>query len=130
LQLRNPTHPNLSAPAAIHSLSNLLKKTSVRTLFVQADGVTLLIPLISPASTQQSTQVIAETINHISGSIMQISLRRYASFRWIIGSSVAYYKHNHYLLGLLLMCTSLFLVFVSYAVSLRNLPLHLAFVVL
>jgi V-type H+-transporting ATPase subunit H len=60
-QLRNPTHPNLSAPAAIHCLSNLLKKTSVRTLFVQADGVKLLIPLISPASTQQSTQFLYET---------------------------------------------------------------------
>jgi V-type H+-transporting ATPase subunit H len=60
-QLRNPTHPNLSAPTAIHCLSNLLKKTSVRTLFVQADGVKLLIPLISPASTQQSTQFLYET---------------------------------------------------------------------
>jgi V-type H+-transporting ATPase subunit H len=55
-QLRNPTHPNCSVPTAINCLSNLLKESFVRTLFVQADGVKLLIPLISPASTQQSTQ--------------------------------------------------------------------------
>ena len=58
LQLRSPTHPNCSIPTATHCLAALLKETYVRTLFVQADGVKLLIPLISPASTQQSIQVI------------------------------------------------------------------------
>ncbi|GJN11439.1 hypothetical protein PR202_ga29633 [Eleusine coracana subsp. coracana] len=60
-QLRNPTHPNCSVLTAVHCLSNLLKEPFVRTLFVQADGVKLLIPLISPASTQQSTQLLYET---------------------------------------------------------------------
>jgi len=58
-QLRNPTHPSCSVPTAIHCLSTLLREAYVRTLFVQADGIKLLIPLISPASTQQSIQVIA-----------------------------------------------------------------------
>jgi hypothetical protein len=65
LQLRSPTHPNCSIPTATHCLATLLKETYVRTLFVQADGVKLLIPLISPASTQQSIQVIAAALNYI-----------------------------------------------------------------
>ncbi|KAL6656721.1 hypothetical protein ACP70R_004501 [Stipagrostis hirtigluma subsp. patula] len=60
-QLRSPTHPNCSVPTAIHCLSALLREAYVRTLFVQADGVKLLIPLISPASTQQSIQLLYET---------------------------------------------------------------------
>ncbi|EMS54494.1 putative V-type proton ATPase subunit H [Triticum urartu] len=60
-QLRSPTHPNCSIPTATHCLATLLKETYVRTLFVQADGVKLLIPLISPASTQQSIQLLYET---------------------------------------------------------------------
>nr|CAB3454584.1 unnamed protein product [Digitaria exilis] len=60
-QLRNPTHPSCSIPTAIHCLSTLLREPYVRTLFVQADGIKLLIPLISPASTQQSIQLLYET---------------------------------------------------------------------
>ncbi|XBI54383.1 hypothetical protein VPH35_036423 [Triticum aestivum] len=60
-QLRSPTHPNCSIPTATHCLATLLRETYVRTLFVQADGVKLLIPLISPASTQQSIQLLYET---------------------------------------------------------------------
>jgi len=60
-QLRNPTHPSCSVPTAIHCLSTLLREAYVRTLFVQADGIKLLIPLISPASTQQSIQLLYET---------------------------------------------------------------------
>ncbi|KAM3385069.1 hypothetical protein ACQJBY_009175 [Aegilops geniculata] len=60
-QLRSPTHPNCSIPTSTHCLATLLKETYVRTLFVQADGVKLLIPLISPASTQQSIQLLYET---------------------------------------------------------------------
>ncbi|RLM87553.1 hypothetical protein C2845_PM04G27770 [Panicum miliaceum] len=59
--LRNPTHPSCSVPTAIHCLSTLLREAYVRTLFVQADGIKLLIPLISPASTQQSIQLLYET---------------------------------------------------------------------
>jgi hypothetical protein len=59
LQLRNPTHPSCSIPTSIHCLSTSLREPYVRTLFVQADGIKLLIPLISPAATQQSIQVIA-----------------------------------------------------------------------
>jgi V-type H+-transporting ATPase subunit H len=60
-QLRNPTHPNCSVPTAMHCLATLLREQYVRALFVQADGVKLLIPLISPASTQQSIQLLYET---------------------------------------------------------------------
>lgn len=64
LQLRNPTHPNCSVPTAMHCLATLLREQYVRALFVQADGVKLLIPLISPASTQQSIQVFVESCNN------------------------------------------------------------------
>lgn len=56
-QLRNPSHPTCSVPIAINCLATLLREALVRSLFVQADGVKLLIPLISPASNQQSIQV-------------------------------------------------------------------------
>ncbi|CAA6670497.1 unnamed protein product [Spirodela intermedia] len=59
-QLKKPTHPTRSVPAAINSLAALLKEPFVRSLFVQIDGVKLLIPLITPASTQQSIQLLYE----------------------------------------------------------------------
>lgn len=60
-QLKDPSHPSRSVPTAVHCLSTLLREASVRAKFVQADGVKLLIPLISPASTQQSIQLLYET---------------------------------------------------------------------
>nr|VDC84118.1 unnamed protein product [Brassica rapa] len=60
-QLRQPSHPTRGAPIAISCLSTLLKEPVVRSSFVQADGVKLLVPLISPASTQQSIQLLYET---------------------------------------------------------------------
>ncbi|KAL3652071.1 hypothetical protein CASFOL_001752 [Castilleja foliolosa] len=60
-QLRNPSHPIRGIPSAINCLATLLKEPVVRSSFVQADGVKLLIPLISPASTQQSIQLLYET---------------------------------------------------------------------
>ncbi|KAL0699043.1 hypothetical protein Bca4012_055165 [Brassica carinata] len=60
-QLRQPSHPTRGAPVAISCLSTLLKEPVVRSSFVQADGVKLLVPLISPASTQQSIQLLYET---------------------------------------------------------------------
>ncbi|XP_072975043.1 probable V-type proton ATPase subunit H [Typha angustifolia] len=60
-QLKNPSHPNRSVPTAINCLATLLRELPVRSSFVQADGVKLLIPLISPASTQQSIQLLYET---------------------------------------------------------------------
>ncbi|KAJ3687898.1 hypothetical protein LUZ61_017062 [Rhynchospora tenuis] len=60
-QLRNQSHPTSSVPTAINSLATLLREASVRSLFVQADGVKLLIPLITPASNQQSIQLLYET---------------------------------------------------------------------
>ncbi|XP_008800912.2 probable V-type proton ATPase subunit H [Phoenix dactylifera] len=59
-QLKNPSHPNCSVPTAINCLATLLREPCVRASFVQADGVKLLIPLISPASTQQSIQLLYE----------------------------------------------------------------------
>nr|XP_010930282.1 probable V-type proton ATPase subunit H [Elaeis guineensis] len=59
-QLKSPSHPNRSVPTAINCLATLLREPSVRASFVQADGVKLLIPLISPASTQQSIQLLYE----------------------------------------------------------------------
>ncbi|KAL2526256.1 V-type proton ATPase subunit H [Abeliophyllum distichum] len=60
-QLKKPTHPSRGIPAAINCLATLLKEPVVRSSFVHADGVKLLVPLISPASTQQSIQLLYET---------------------------------------------------------------------
>ncbi|CAN4113274.1 unnamed protein product [Withania somnifera] len=60
-QLKKPTHPTRSIPSTINCLSTLLKEPVVRSSFVRADGVKLLVPLISPASTQQSIQLLYET---------------------------------------------------------------------
>jgi V-type H+-transporting ATPase subunit H len=57
IQLKKPSNPSRSIPTAISCLATLLKEPVVRSLFVQGDGVKLLIPLICPASTQQSIQV-------------------------------------------------------------------------
>lgn len=57
LQLKNPSHPYRAVPTAINCLAILLRESSVRASFVQTDSVKLLVPLISPASTQQSIQV-------------------------------------------------------------------------
>ncbi|CAA3017994.1 V-type proton ATPase subunit H [Olea europaea subsp. europaea] len=60
-QLKKPTHPSRGIPTAINCLAILLKEPVVRSSFVQDDGVKLLVPLISPASTQQSIQLLYET---------------------------------------------------------------------
>ncbi|KAG8487157.1 hypothetical protein CXB51_020790 [Gossypium anomalum] len=60
-QLKKPSHPTCGIPTAINCLASLLKEPVVRSSFVQADGVKLLIPLITPASTQQSIQLLYET---------------------------------------------------------------------
>lgn len=60
-QLKKPSHPIRGVPTAINCLATLLKEPVVRSSFVRADGVKLLVPLISPASTQQSIQLLYET---------------------------------------------------------------------
>ncbi|KAJ4720920.1 V-type proton ATPase subunit H [Melia azedarach] len=60
-QLKKPSHPSRGIPVAVNCLAALLKEPVVRSSFVQADGVKLLTPLISPASTQQSIQLLYET---------------------------------------------------------------------
>ncbi|KAL4378700.1 hypothetical protein GQ457_02G028290 [Hibiscus cannabinus] len=60
-QLKKPSHPTRGIPTAINCLAALLKEPVCRSSFVQADGVKLLIPLICPASTQQSIQLLYET---------------------------------------------------------------------
>ncbi|KAI5648963.1 hypothetical protein M9H77_34968 [Catharanthus roseus] len=60
-QLKKPSHPIRGIPSAINCLATLLREPMVRSSFVQADGVKLLVPLISPASTQQSIQLLYET---------------------------------------------------------------------
>ncbi|XP_038992607.1 V-type proton ATPase subunit H-like [Hibiscus syriacus] len=60
-QLKKPSHPTCGVPTAINCLAALLKEPIVRSSFVRADGVKLLIPLITPASTQQSNQLLYET---------------------------------------------------------------------
>ncbi|KAG6488953.1 hypothetical protein ZIOFF_050211 [Zingiber officinale] len=59
--LKHPSHPTCSIPFAVNYLANLPREPSMRVSFVQADGVNLLIPLISPASNQQSIQLLYET---------------------------------------------------------------------
>lgn len=61
VQLKKPSHPLRGIPSAINCLAALLREPVVRSSFVQADGVKLLVPLISPASTQQSIQLLYET---------------------------------------------------------------------
>ncbi|CAI0569421.1 unnamed protein product [Linum tenue] len=61
LQLKKPSHPSRAVPSAVSCLAVLLKEPVVRSSFVQADGIKLLIPLISPASSQQSIQLLYET---------------------------------------------------------------------
>ncbi|XP_041012162.1 V-type proton ATPase subunit H-like [Juglans microcarpa x Juglans regia] len=61
VQLKKPSHPSGAVPIAISCLATLLKEPVVRSLFVRADGIKLLIPLIAPASTQQSIQLLYET---------------------------------------------------------------------
>ncbi|XP_044500594.1 V-type proton ATPase subunit H isoform X1 [Mangifera indica] len=61
VQLKNPSHPGLGIPVAVNCLAALLKEPLVRSSFVQAEGLKLLTPLISPASTQQSIQLLYET---------------------------------------------------------------------
>ncbi|KAE9607767.1 putative H(+)-transporting two-sector ATPase [Lupinus albus] len=60
-QLKKPSHPTRGVPTAVNCLSSILKEPVVRSSFVQADGVKLLVPLISPASNQQSIQLLYET---------------------------------------------------------------------
>ncbi|KAL4193727.1 hypothetical protein AMTRI_Chr06g200900 [Amborella trichopoda] len=60
-QLKKPSHPNRGVPTAVSCLATLLREPLVRSSFVKADGVKLLAPLISPASTQQSIQLLYET---------------------------------------------------------------------
>uniref|UniRef100_A0A2P2KX45 V-type proton ATPase subunit H n=1 Tax=Rhizophora mucronata TaxID=61149 RepID=A0A2P2KX45_RHIMU len=60
-QLKKLSHPSRAIPIAVNCLATLLKEPVVRSSFVQADGVKLLVPLISPASTQQSIQLLYET---------------------------------------------------------------------
>ncbi|URE31863.1 hypothetical protein MUK42_16385, partial [Musa troglodytarum] len=60
-QLKTPSNPSHSVPMAINCLAILLREPWVRVSFIQSDGVKLLIPLISPASTQQSIQLLYET---------------------------------------------------------------------
>ncbi|XVF30499.1 hypothetical protein REPUB_Repub16aG0063400 [Reevesia pubescens] len=57
-QISKPSHPSHGIPTAINCLAALLKEPIVRSSFVQADGVKLLIPLICLASTQQSIQLL------------------------------------------------------------------------
>ncbi|KAF1862645.1 hypothetical protein Lal_00013406 [Lupinus albus] len=59
--LKKPSHPTRGVPTAVNCLSSILKEPVVRSSFVQADGVKLLVPLISPASNQQSIQLLYET---------------------------------------------------------------------
>ncbi|KAJ4974189.1 hypothetical protein NE237_007363 [Protea cynaroides] len=60
-QLKKPSHPTRGIPTAISCLATLLKEPLVRSSFVQADGVKLLVQLIYPVSTQQSIQLLYET---------------------------------------------------------------------
>ncbi|KAA8537228.1 hypothetical protein F0562_029716 [Nyssa sinensis] len=60
-QLKKPSHPSRGIPTVVNCLATLLKEPMVRSSFVQVDGVKLLVPLISPASTQQSIQLLYET---------------------------------------------------------------------
>jgi V-type H+-transporting ATPase subunit H len=59
-QLRTPSHPTRGIPMAVSSLATLLRLPKVRAMFVRADGIRLLAPLITPAVTQQHIQLLYE----------------------------------------------------------------------
>ncbi|CAM6042900.1 unnamed protein product [Sphagnum compactum] len=59
-QLRTPSHPTRGIPMAVSSLATLLRLSKVRAMFVRADGIRLLAPLITPAVTQQHIQLLYE----------------------------------------------------------------------
>ena len=70
-QLRSPSHPSRGIPTAVNCLATLLKEPLVRSSFVQADGVKLLIPLINPVSNQTTPIASAQTNQQQS---MQVKL--------------------------------------------------------
>ncbi|KAH7832948.1 hypothetical protein Vadar_001687 [Vaccinium darrowii] len=78
-QLKKPSHPSRAIPTAINCLATLLKEPMVRSLFVQAHGVKLLIPLISPASTQQSMQDLLEALNQREDGLKD-NIKKMSSF--------------------------------------------------
>lgn len=45
-QLRRPSSPTKSVPAAVHALASLLKEQAVREMFTRSGGVPLLAPLL------------------------------------------------------------------------------------
>ncbi|KAJ8450547.1 hypothetical protein Cgig2_020184 [Carnegiea gigantea] len=65
-QLRKPSHPARGIPMALNCLATLLKEPLVRSSFVQVDGVKLLIPLITPVSSQSSAPVASSQSNQQS----------------------------------------------------------------
>lgn len=65
-QLRKPSHPSRGIPIAVNCLATLLKEPVVRSSFVQADGVKLLVPLINPVSNQSSTPLASSHPNQQS----------------------------------------------------------------
>ncbi|BBN17967.1 V-type H+-transporting ATPase subunit H [Marchantia polymorpha subsp. ruderalis] len=60
VQLKSPSHPTRAIPTAVSALAILFREAKVRALFVEAGGVKSLVPLISPASTQQYIQLLYE----------------------------------------------------------------------
>eukprot|EP00850_Spirogloea_muscicola_P013575 SM000093S24386 [mRNA] locus=s93:12370:15155:+ [translate_table: standard] len=60
-QLKQPAHAARAIPTAVSALATLLREVPVRAMFVSADGVKLLAPLLSPASSQQYMQLLYET---------------------------------------------------------------------
>lgn len=75
VQLKKPSHSSQGVPTAINCLATLLKEPLVRSSFVQADGVKFLIPLIIPASSQQSIQVIQIQYKNGKASTLQIQIK-------------------------------------------------------
>uniref|UniRef100_A0A7C9DQB6 V-type proton ATPase subunit H n=1 Tax=Opuntia streptacantha TaxID=393608 RepID=A0A7C9DQB6_OPUST len=65
-QLRKPSHPTRGIPTAVNCLATLLKEPLVRSSFVQVDGIKLLIPLITPVSSQSSAPVASSQSNQQS----------------------------------------------------------------
>eukprot|EP00271_Cylindrocystis_brebissonii_P000720 TRINITY_DN10943_c0_g1_i2.p1 TRINITY_DN10943_c0_g1~~TRINITY_DN10943_c0_g1_i2.p1 ORF type:complete len:469 (+),score=141.03 TRINITY_DN10943_c0_g1_i2:158-1564(+) len=63
-QLHHPSHASRGAPTAVSALAVLLRQEgeAARGLFVKADGVKLLTPLVSPASSQQYMQLLYEAV--------------------------------------------------------------------
>ena len=91
-QLRSPSHPSRGIPTAVNCLATLLKEPLVRSSFVQADGVKLLIPLINPVSNQ--TTPIASSQSNQQQSMQVIFSLFFSEITTLFYQQIMFSRYN------------------------------------